>query len=110
MLIIWKGWGLGIALLAVPISLWCASVFTGLFAGSPLAMRFGILYAGIMSASLVWMLGYRLNNPKDRVSTGTFSNAQSLPRNQHTLFFIPIQFWAVLFLFYGLLGLVTGFK
>lgn len=110
MLIIWKGWGLGIALLVVPVTFWCALVFAGLFAGSPLAMRFGSLYAAIMSASLLWMLGYRLNNPKDRVSTGTFSNAQSLPRNQHTLFFIPIQFWAVVPLFYGLLGLVIGAK
>ncbi|MFD0774703.1 hypothetical protein ACFQZ2_12265 [Streptomonospora algeriensis] len=100
-MIIWRGWGILTVLIAavccIPMGLLVESALGSEVA--PFGVALGLVAAGI----LVFFLGQRLNAPKPGFHPQT--GRQVLFRNQHTLFFIPMQYCGVVLL--GAAVLVT---
>ena len=95
MLIISKGWG-GVLVFGFPfvigMAIWLA--------GPEMADNLSFGIALLSSALPIWFSGRKLNVKKEtRVDPKTGEKTESSP---HTLFFVPIEYWAVLSLLAGL--------
>lgn len=101
-MIVWTGWGiLGLLLGGLGIG-----AGTGIAAslGVPTDdVNWGTSLGLILAAVAVWYLGQRLNRPVDGYHPKTGEPVKL--RNRHTLFFIPMQYWALIF---GAGSVVTG--
>jgi membrane protein YqaA with SNARE-associated domain len=102
MIVFWKGWGWLVAVLFIgPLML--TQLLVDAVAGrgtySQHANTFGTV-AALLGAVMVWLLGRRLN---ERDSPGATSNFQVA----HTFMFLRMEYWAVLFLGFAVLNIVT---
>jgi cytoskeletal protein RodZ len=67
-----------------------------------------IIVAGLVAAGLTWKVGSVLNDPaKDRAVIDAKTGAHVKLKRRHSLMFIPIQYYALLFLLIAGLGLVS---
>jgi LPXTG-motif cell wall-anchored protein len=94
-MIVWTGWGI----LALP--LFALGALGGTSIGVALGLGAGDMSTGAetnvgtalgmaLSSVAVWFLGRRLNAPRDGFDTQSGQAVQV--RNQHRLFFVPIQY------------------
>jgi hypothetical protein len=91
--LIWRGWGiLGILIPLVALGF---GAMLGL-AISPSGAAVGVLVAifGIAGAATVWVVGERLNNSPGRLLVDPATGEKVLLRSSHTLFWVPLQWWA----------------
>lgn len=94
MFLIWRGWGI----LAVLIPL----VALGLGAAIGMAIApangavAGVVTAifGLAGAATVWVVGERLNGAPGRLLVDPATGEKLILRSTHTLFWIPLQWWA----------------
>lgn len=101
-MVIWKGWGI----LGLIIPFLVLVLINSMELNDSIASW--INFVGlILSGIAVWSIGKRLNSRKDEVFTSEKTGAQFKLGNQHTLFFIPLQYWAIVYLF---TGAITLFK
>ncbi|MEY9213317.1 hypothetical protein NI17_001370 [Thermobifida halotolerans] len=100
-MIIWRGWGILVVLMAaIPAVLGAVSVQALLGeAMAPLGAGIGLVVGGVAS----FLVGQRLNAPVQGYHPAT--GQPVLYKNRHTLFFIPMQYCGVLLL---VLGAVLG--
>jgi hypothetical protein len=84
---IWHGWG--IAILAIPVALAVATEWGVDKVYGPGAFTAGMqlywLIIGVIAAGLTWLIGSAMNRDA----------------NRHKLFFIPVQYWALIWLVAG---------
>jgi|SRR5882762_6063339 len=105
-MIIWKGWGI----LVVVIVVVCMVVIQGgigLISGDPNFDKlhhwpFGL--ALLVSAIPIYFTGLKLNSSPGRVLLDPRTGREVVFRRQHSLFFIPFQYWAFIV---GAIGLVV---
>lgn len=95
-MIIWRGWGILAALIPAAFFILFAVVFgigaKGTFLASPTLM---IPASGVCSAVVVWWLGRKLNSASTRELVDPKTGQRVLLRNDHSLFWIPMQWWAI---------------
>ncbi|QBI52660.1 hypothetical protein [Streptomonospora litoralis] len=103
-MIIWRGWGILALLITV---LFCLPAGLGIEAllGSEF-VPFGIAAALVLAGVSVFLLGQRLNAPRPGYHPQT--GQPVLYRNQHTLFFVPMQYVGFVLLGASVLLLVAG--
>jgi hypothetical protein len=86
--IVWTGWGILVVAFAG------AALVLGLVLDQAVGFRTGL--AELLAAAGVWFVGVRLNVGRDRTLVDPASGEQVVLRRRHTLFWIPMQYWAVL--------------
>lgn len=91
-MIVWSGMGI----LVIPLVIVTVAVF---FIGAeavglhPFA---GMLVGFLLAAPLTWMLGQKLNGPDTaRTLVDPQTGGTVLLKRNHSLFFIPVQYWAI---------------
>lgn len=100
-MIFWRGWGIiGIAFPVLMAALLASLEF------SDENGRWFYLTGLTISAIPVWFIGKRLNRDKDDVFIHEKTGQQYKLGNRHTLFFIPLQYYAIV---YPLLGIAPFF-
>lgn len=100
-MLFWKGWGIIGILFPMLIALLLASLgFTD--ENSNWIYLIGLL----LSAVAVWFIGKRLNKDKDEIFTNERTGERFKLGNRHTLFFIPLQYYAFI---YPILGILPFF-
>lgn len=110
-MLIWSGWGI----LVVPVTLLVGGSVTvllgtllnaaGLDRMAGLALVIGLLAA----AGANWWVGQRLNGRPGRVLLDPATGQQVVLRRRHSLFFIPVQWWAVPLAVVAAITLVSSF-
>lgn len=99
-MIIWRGWGILAALIPAAFFILFAVVFGvgakgTAVANSPYMGLFMVLVPGVCSAALVWWLGRKLNSAPARELVDPKTGQRVVLRNDHSLFWIPMQWWAI---------------
>ncbi|MDX1810096.1 MAG: hypothetical protein R3331_11210 [Sulfurospirillaceae bacterium] len=94
-MIIWKGWGI----LALIIPLLCSLLIEEGFnvvlgAGFYKASAWGMPLVLVLSALLVYFVGYKLNNRQGRVLIDPKNNEMVELKTTHSMFWIPLQYWS----------------
>ncbi|MFC4058133.1 hypothetical protein ACFOWE_07490 [Planomonospora corallina] len=86
-MIVWRGWGILVVLVAGALA--GGGTFLGTVLGAdPQKANLGTVLGLLLAGVAVWFLGVRMNVPP--------ADRPGAPRNQHTLFFVPMQFWGPL--------------
>lgn len=104
-MIIWRGWGILAALIPAAVFILFVAVF-GLLAAvfgakgaavanSPYMGLLMVLVPGACSAALVWWLGRKLNSGPTRELVDPKTGQRVVLRKEHSLFWIPMQWWAI---------------
>jgi len=96
MMVFWKGWGI----LGLLIPMLVSTVIYSMGLSDSLTSWINCVCL-LLSGAAVWFIGKRLNNRKDEVYSNVKTGALIKLGNQHTLFFIPLQYWAFVCLIYG---------
>ncbi len=100
-MIFWKGWG--IIGIIFPIAI--AAVLASLGFSDENSNWFYFIGLTI-SAVPIWFIGKRLNRDKDEIMINETTGERFRLGNRHTLFFIPLQYYAVV---YPILGIIPFF-
>ena len=102
-MLIWSGWGILIPLIVVLVSGFFAIAGGDDHAGTGLAI--GLILSGV----IVWTVGKKLNGKQDRTlidpETGQPVRVKA---GRHSLFFIPMQWWAPVCAALGIALLAAG--
>jgi uncharacterized membrane protein len=103
MIIIHKGWG--ILAVLIPVGFFCAGMLMPKFNDPKINAH--LLEATIlMSALAVWLVGRKLNGSTEEATvivSGRDEAPSSKVKNQHTLYWIPMQWYAILWAAIGIL-------
>jgi hypothetical protein len=102
-MIVWQGWGcltivIGFGALLVAQLLADALFGKSFYPGNPW-LRLVALIAGAVA---VWFVGRWLNGRPGRVVIDKATGQEITLRARHTLFFIPMQYWAPIMVLIGL--------
>ena len=102
-MIFWKGWG--ILGLLFPILIVSMLVLLG-YSDEDRAANW-IYFIGLtLSAVPVWFLGKHLNRDKDEVYVNERTGKRVKMGYRHTLFFIPLQYYAIVYPILGIAPLI----
>ncbi|MFC7680761.1 hypothetical protein [Paenibacillus sp. GCM10028914] len=100
-MIFWKGWGIIGVLFPILVALLLASLGFSDENGD------WFYFIGLtLSAIPVWFIGKHFNRDKDEVFTNERTGQQFKLGNRATLFFIPLQYYAIV---YPILGIIPVF-
>ena len=106
MILIWRGWGILAALYAL------AALFVGTIVqnavGGGLRAPVAIGICEIVAALAVWLTGVRLNSQPDRQLVDVKTGQQVRLQRRHTLFWVPMQYWAPILGVVGVILVVVG--
>jgi hypothetical protein len=94
--VIWKGWGILVALIPVAVMI-LMSQWKELDSS-----RFGLELGFLICAASLWVIGSKLNKPPHVAFFDTEKPATEF-KSQHTFFFIPMQWFGVVFAVIALL-------
>lgn len=96
-MIIWRGWGILVLLIAALFQWLGYAISSGLGNGSLEGDTQIIGYLLFLPAAVViWFLGKYLNKPKTYIDKATGQQVYS-NGGRHSLFFIPMEYWAFIY-------------
>src|SRR5438105_3149025 len=99
-MIIWKGYGFLVLVIALAIG----AVFSLIFSGIGFTEDLGAAVGAVISGVTIWFVGLRFNAPeKARVLIDKQTGQEFTVKPVHSLFFIKMQYWAFIV---GGIGLV----
>ncbi len=98
-MIVWQGFGFLVAL--IPI------IFIGGINAIDASdtMTYGFEVALLLSAVTIWLLGRKLNSKQGKILIDPETNEPVEIKNKHTLFWIPMEWFAVLIAAFAIYGL-----
>jgi hypothetical protein len=102
MIIIHKGWG--ILAVLIPVGFFFAGMFIPKF-NDPRVDAHLLDATILISALTVWLVGRKLNCAKEEatvIASGQDETPTSKLKNQHTLYWIPMQWYALLWATIGI--------
>lgn len=103
-MIIWKGYGILVLIIAAAIGALFHSIFAGIGSNGDLGAAIGIILAGIA----IWYAGNWFNAPeKGQTFIDKKSGREVLIKPDHSLFFIKMQYWAFIVGGIGLMMLIS---
>lgn len=109
-MIVWQGWGILAALIPAALFVLSAVLFGIGGKGTPLEHPMvGIVFTAVLSAIAVWWLGNKLNSAPGRELVDPQTGQRVVLRTRHTLFWIPMQWWAIPILLLGGVALAGMF-
>jgi len=94
-MIVWKGWGVLALLIPLLFSLLAGSAFDAiygenLYKNSEWAMPLSLS----LSSVLLYFVGIKLNNKPGKILIDPETNEQIELKTIHSMFWVPIQYWA----------------
>jgi hypothetical protein len=105
-MVVWRGIG-------------CAAAFIGFFIFLGVALFVGedyweshhwpMLVAGGISLAVIWFLGRYLNTRPGRTVIDKATGKELVLRTRHDLFFIPFEWWGIIFAIFALISLFIKF-
>jgi hypothetical protein len=108
--LVWQG--LGAYALAVPFLMVVAVYLAvSVIFGAETAARFGTAGSGIAllaSAAILWKFAKRLAARPVRTLVDKETGEEVVLREQHTMFWIPLRYWAIFYAGLGVIVLVGG--
>lgn len=108
--LVWQG--LGAFALAIPVLMLVAVYLAiSVIFGPETASRFGTAGSGIAvlaSAAILWWMAKRLAARPVRTLVDKETGEEVVMREQHTMFWIPLRYWAILEAGLGAIVLVAG--
>lgn len=91
-MIVWSGWGI----LVVPLVAITVGLFTIVAGAAGMHNMVGMVAGFVAAAPLTWLLGRKLNGPDtSRTLVDPETGGTVVLQRRHSLFFIPVQYWAV---------------
>jgi len=94
-MIVWKGWGLLALIIPLFFSLLAGSVFDAIYGESFYKnSEWAMPMILSLSSVLLYFMGIKLNNKPGRILIDPENNEQIELKTRHTMFWIPIQYWA----------------
>ncbi len=104
--LVWQG--LGLFAFAIPF-LMVVVAYLGVYAifGAETAARFGTATSGVailISAGILWRMAKQLAARPGRDMIDKATGEEITLREHHTMFFVPLKYWGML---YGVLGVVV---
>lgn len=90
-MIIWQGFGFLVAI--IPFSLLLIFSLMGIDKNFKFADEITLL----ASAIVVWFVGRKLNSKPAKVLMDPQTNQEVILKNKHTMFWIPMEYYAILF-------------
>ncbi len=94
-MIIWSGFGGLVVVLALVGYGMGFAVGSGLSGGTGAGGSIGGAAGLLLGAAAIWFIGRRLNDPRrDRILVDPQTGESVALRRRHTLFWIPMQWWA----------------
>jgi hypothetical protein len=112
-MIIWRGWGFLVAVIGFGCLLLTEIGIEAVRNDDQFYQDHGWpkLLAFLVAAGIVWPLGRALNRTKpgrELVDPKTGERVVLQPGSQHSLFFVPIEYWAALFVVLGVVFLFVN--
>ena len=107
MVLIWRGWGILVAL--VPLAAFIVAAMVAGALESALGPAFDssmdwLFPLGFLASAVVlWVLGRRLNNRDTRVLVDMQTGEQIAVRPNHSFWFIKMEYWAIVLAAFGTL-------
>ena len=90
-MIVWQGFGFLVALIPVVILL----LFSVL--GIDKNFKFSEEVTLLATAIIVWLVGRKLNSQPAKILIDPQTNQEVILKNKHTMFWIPMEYYAILF-------------
>ncbi|MDR2678939.1 MAG: hypothetical protein LBB51_05820 [Zoogloeaceae bacterium] len=105
-MIIWQGWGF-LALVIPIVMVNLADFLLYRILGMEKAALFGTMdiasaLGALLSIVTLWFLGRWLNNRPEKILVDTESGERLVYKPRHSLFWIPLQYWGIIWLTGGL--------
>jgi hypothetical protein len=106
MLIVWSGAGIVVPIMAV-ITLCITQFATDAAFGEGFYTAHGIpkLLALWITAALTWLLATALAKQKGRPHYNSRTGQMVMVKTRHSLFFIPVEYWAYILFGFGIFAL-----
>ena len=106
MIFIWRGWGILVVLYALA-GLVIGTVVRNAVGGS---VRAGVTIGvcEVLAGVAVWFTGVRLNHEADRTLVDPKTGNEVHIRRRHTLFWIPMQYWAPVLAVVGVIVVIAA--
>ena len=102
-MIIWKGYGFLVLVIAVAVG----AIVSLLFGKIGSTEDMGAAIGAIISAAVIWVVGNKLNDAiKDRTMIDKQTGQEVVFKQNHSLFFIKMQYWAFIVGGIGIIMLV----
>jgi len=98
-MIVWSGYGFSSALLFVILFFISAQIFPTEYSD------YGIILSLFITGIFSWVIGKEMNKKEIVIDK---SGQRKIVENQHTLFWIPMQYWGIIFPCFGLLILLQN--
>lgn len=99
-MVIWSGLGILVILIPVLTALVMQSVTEALLGPGAYRQNPWLTSLGLLASALaVWLLGRRLNGRSARVLVDQATGEQVTLRPRHSLFFVRMEYWAVVVTF-----------
>lgn len=108
MIFVWTRWGILVVLYGLAALLVGSVVGNAAGLGSRRLIVIGI--GELLAAIAVWFTGVRLNREGDRRLLDPKTGKEVVLRRRHTLFWIPMQYWAPVLGLIGVIVLISGFR
>jgi hypothetical protein len=106
MIFVWTGWGILVVLYAL-VALVVGTVVRNA-AGGSLRAGLTIGLCEVLAAVAVWFTGVLLNGQTDPVLVDANTGKQVRLRRRHTLFWIPMQYWAPILAVGGIIAMIAA--
>ncbi|HFB66448.1 MAG TPA: hypothetical protein ENJ60_13000 [Aeromonadales bacterium] len=98
-MLVWKGMGILVFIITIVIAIIMQLVVDQLFGvGTYKTATWPIPVAIAISGIIVGWLGYILNNKPGRILVDPETNESIEFKKEHSLFWIPMQFWGIILL------------
>jgi len=105
MLIIWRGYGFLVPIIAIAVIAVISISVSAVFKADPLI---GMSLGAFAAAAAVWFTGKKFNDPaKNRIVVDKATGQEFLITQNHSLFFIKMQYWAIPLALLGVILLFT---
>lgn len=105
---IWSRWGILVLVYAFAALLVGTLIGTAISGGYLVSqLVFGV--CELIVAAAIWFTGVRLNRDTDQELVDPKTGRRVVLRRRHTLFWIPMQYWAPVVALLGVVAVVAGF-
>lgn len=96
-MLIWRGWGILAALIPIGLLVVIQIIVDAVFGANTYQQYADVLspLGLLVGAAILWVLGRRLNGQPGRVMIDQATGQQVEFRRDHSLFFIKMEYWAV---------------
>jgi hypothetical protein len=101
-MIIWTGWGILAGLIWGAVLLVTQLTVDGIHhEGYYTSQAWPKLLGSVLAAPIIWVTGRRMNGNADSIERQTYGA-------RHTLFWVPMEYWSVIFLGLGVIFVLIG--